>query len=123
MPDGCSINIISVIVAGLTAAAVLLTASAYVIRRCTVRIYNWNGKRYCYLGRARLYRGFAGYRIVIGEHMADLSYTTLYRICPSRRFVHRNKYKDIMLCAGQEKCMLTIDERMERSVYYRQQYR
>ena len=99
--------------------AVLLTVCLYWIRNYTVRIYNWNGKRYCYLGRAGLRRENGGYCVRIGERIADLSYTTLYQICPSRSFVRRNRYRNMMFCAGEERCMLHIDGRMRKSVYYR----
>ena len=91
----------------------------YGVRFCTVRIYNWNGSRYCYLGRAGVRRSGGGYRVCIGERMADLSYTTLYQLCPSKYFVRRNKYADIVLCAGREKCILHVDECMRQSIYYR----
>lgn len=103
----------------LVLLAILLAAGLYGIRNCTVRIYNWNGKRYCYLGRAGLHRENGGYRVCIGERIADLSYTTLYQICPSRSFVRRNRYRNMMLCAGEERCMLHIDGCMRKSVYYR----
>ena len=41
---------------GLLILAVMLLTALYVLRNHTVRIYNWNGKRYCYLGRAGLRR-------------------------------------------------------------------
>ncbi len=119
MPNGYDISHLHIVVICLAALAVLLAVAAYRMRCGTARVYNWDGKRFCYLGRAALHRDGAGYRIAIGERMADLSYTTLYRICPSRRFVRRNRYQDMVLSAGREKCMLPIEECMERSVYYR----
>ncbi len=106
--------------AGMAILMALLTAGLYVVRNHTVRIYNWNGKRYCYLGRARLCRNSDGYCVRIGERLADLSYTTLYQICPSGRFVRRNRYGNMMLCAGEERCMLHVDRCMRQSVYYRE---
>ena len=96
----------------------LLTALSG-IRNRTARIYNWNGKRYCYLGRARLRRSDGGYQVCIGERMADLSYTTLYQICPSKRFVRRNRYRDMALRAGNTQCLLHVDDCMRQSIYYR----
>ena len=104
----------------LVVSTVFLIFALYTVRFRTVRIYNWNGSRYCYLGRAALHRNGGGYQVHIGEKMADLSYTTLYRICPSRRFVRRNRYGDMMLCAGDARCMLHVEECMRQSIYYKQ---
>ena len=105
---------------GLLILAVMLLTALYVLRNHTVRIYNWNGKRYCYLGRARLYRESGRYRVCIGERMADLSYTTLYQLCLPRRFVRRHRYKEMVLSAGKARCVLPVDDCMRQSVYYRE---
>ena len=91
----------------------------YAVRFRTVRIYNWNGSRYCYLGRAVVRRSGGGYQVCIGERMADLSYTTLYQLCPSKYFVRKNRYADMLLCAGREKSLLHVDACMRQSIYYR----
>lgn len=104
---------------GMTILSVLLLIVLYGIRCRTVRIYNWNGKRYCYLGRAGLHRSGGGYLVRMGERMADLSYTTLYQICPSKGFVRRNRYKDMVFTAGKARCLLHVDRCMRESVYYR----
>ena len=98
---------------------VFLAVAMYGIRFCTVRIYNWNGDRYCYLGRAGIRHNGGGYQVRLKESMADLSYTTLYQICPSRSFVRKNKYSDMMLCGGHARCLLKVDECMQQSIYYR----
>ena len=103
----------------LAVLSVLLIFTLYIVRYHTVRIYNWNGVRYCYLGRAGLRRNGGGYQVCIGERMADLSYTTLYQVCPSRDFVRRNRYADMMLCAGRVKSLLHVDECMRQSIYYK----
>lgn len=103
----------------LTLLSVFLIAALYGIRFRTVRIYNWNGDRFCYLGRAGIRHNGGGYQVHIRERMADLSYTTLYQICPSKKFVRRNKYADMMLRAGDARCLLHVDERMRQSIYYR----
>ena len=103
---------------GMTVVSVLLLAALYGIQCRTVRIYNWNGKRYCYLGREGLHKNGGGYLVRIGERMADLSYTTLYQVCPSKSFVRRNKYKDMALCAGKAQCLLHVDRCMRESIYY-----
>lgn len=104
---------------GLCIPAFFLLGVLYELRYRTVRIYNWNGRRYCYLGRAALQTSGDGYRVRIGERMADLSYTTLYQICPTGRFVRRNRYKDMILCAGRTQKVLHVDERMRQSIYFR----
>lgn len=111
-------NITYVIIC-LTALIAGCVFALYVVRFRTVRIYNWNGCRYRYLGRARVRRSGGGYQVRIGERMADLSYTTLYQLCPSRYFVQKNKYADILLCAGREKSLLHVDKCMRQSIYYR----
>lgn len=99
--------------------AVLLAAGLYGIQRSTVRIYNWNGRRFCYLGRAGLYRKQDGYYVQMRERLVDLSYTTLYQICPSKQFVRRNRYRNLTFIAGDEKCLLPVEECMRQSVYFR----
>lgn len=105
--------------ASLTGVSFLLLAGLYSIQYKTVRIYNWNGKRYCYLGRAGVRRSGGGYTVRIGERMADLSYTTLYQVCPSKRFVRKNRYRDVALLAGKVRCMLHVETCMRQSVYYK----
>lgn len=103
----------------MTIISVFLVLALYIVRFHTVRIYNWNGDRYCYLGRAGLHRNGGGYWVQIRERMADLSYTTLYQLCPSKEFVRKNKYSGMMLCAGQTRSLLHVDECMRQSIYYK----
>ena len=103
----------------LTALMLFLIIALYVVQFRTVRIYNWNGSRYCYLGRAGVRHNGGGFQVLIGERMADLSHTTLYQICPSKQFVRKNKYADMMLSAGNAQCLLHVDSCMRQSIYYR----
>ncbi len=105
----------------LTIMSVFLAAVLYAIRYGTVRIYNWDGKRYRYLGRAGLTRSGGEYVVRLRERLADLSYTTLYQICPSKRFVRRNRYRELAFLAGKSRCVLYVDGCMRQSVYYRRQ--
>ena len=107
-------------VSGMLVLTGCLLAILCIVRCYRVRIYNWNGKRYCYLGRARMYRESGRYRVCIGERMADLSYTTLYQLCLPRRFVRRHRYKEMVLSAGKARCVLPVDDCMRQSVYYRE---
>ena len=95
----------------LAALTVCLEALLHIVRYHTARLYNWNGSRYSYLGRVGVYRN--------GERMADLSYTTRYRICLSGYFVRKNRYADMELRAGRARSLLHVDRDMEQSVYYR----
>ena len=106
-------------VACLAALLIFLVLMHRSISFRTVRIYNWNGDRYCYLGHAGVRRSGGGYQVHIKERMADLSYTTLYQICPSRHFVRKNMYAGMILCAGQARCLLHVDENMRQSIYYK----
>lgn len=110
---------VACVLGGLVCLAIFMTVCLYGIQKHTVRVYNWNGKRYCYLGRTGLRRERDGYRVCIGERIADLSYTTLYQICPSKGFVRRNRYRNMTLCAGDAQCMLYVDSCMRQSIYYR----
>ena len=112
-------NIITSAMNWLTLLSVFLVIMFYVIKFHTVRIYNWNGNRFCYLGRAGIRRNGGGYQVRLKERMADLSYTTLYQICPSGKFVRRNKYSDMVLYAGNTRCLLHVDECMRQSIYYK----
>ena len=103
----------------LMVLSVVLAAALCGIRLRTVRIYNWNGDRYCYLGRVGVHRNGGGFQVRMKERMADLSYTTLYQICPSKHFVRKNKYADMVFYAGKEQCLLHVDECMRQSIYYK----
>lgn len=108
--------------AALAALCMALLVLRRYLRLRTVRIYNWNGRRYCYLGRGRVRRDGGGYRVRLTERLADLSYTTLYRICPSREFVRRHLYADLAVLAGAEQRLLAVEPHMQLSVYYRREW-
>lgn len=73
------------------------------------RVYNWNGKRYCYLGYVPIRRENGNFVVRIGEHMVDLSRTTAYRICPGRAFCRKNRYRALVVYAEGERSYLVID--------------
>ena len=87
----------------------LITLMLYIRIYCTARIYNWNGKRYCYLGNATLHKEGKDFAIMLGERMVDLSHTTLYRICPSRAFCLKNRYRDMFIYADKDRRHLVVD--------------
>ena len=73
------------------------------------RIYNWNGKRYCYLGMPDSKDG-KNFAIHIREKMVDLSHTTRYEIGLSKNFYKKNRYKDMFVYADGARNYLIIDE-------------
>lgn len=71
------------------------------------RVYNWNGRRYCYLGYVPIRRKNGEFVIRIGEHMVDLSRTTAYRICVSKAFYRKNRYGGMVVYAdGMQKYLI-----------------
>lgn len=91
------------------AVLVLLSVMLYTGLYGMARIYNWNGKRYCYLGYVPIRRENGGFAVRIGEHMVDLSRTTAYRICPSRVFCKRNRYRELFVYADRSRSYLVVD--------------
>lgn len=87
----------------------LLSAMFYRGLYRMARIDNWNGKRYCYLGYVPIRRAGSGFAVRIGERMVDLSYTTRYRIHPSRAFCSRNRYRDFFVYADGSRAYLVVD--------------
>ena len=73
------------------------------------RVYNWNGRRYCYLGYVQIRRENGNFAVRIGEHMVDLARTTDYRICLSRAFCRKNRYRGMVVYAEGERNYLVID--------------
>ena len=88
-------------------------------RLCFLRVYNWDGNRYCYLGRSRIYKRNDTYVIRMRERLADLSYTTDYRFLADKAFVRKNRYRNLYVYAGATKVWMPIEERMEQNLYYR----
>ena len=98
------------VMVGMFMIVMALTALMLYIRIYGMaRIYNWNGKRFCYLGTAPLRKEGKDFAIRIGEHMVDLSYTTLYRVCPSRSFCMKNLYRDVFFYADGRRQHLVVD--------------
>lgn len=84
----------------------------------TVRIYNWDGKKYRFLGRERLWRVNDTYVVKMRERMGDWSYTTRYLLFASAKFVKRHRYENLLLRAGAVEVWLPIEERMRAEVLY-----
>ena len=89
----------------------ILLAVQHFMRYHTVQIYNWDGRRYRFLGRERLRKIDDTYVIKMRERTADLSYTTRYRLSASR-------FNSLLLRAGASEAWLPIEERMIQDIYY-----
>lgn len=76
----------------------------------TARVYNWNGRRYCYIGCARIRKEEGEFALRLGERMVDLSHTTLYRICPGKLFCRKNQYRNMYIYAEGSRSHFVIDK-------------
>lgn len=117
MPDREMIWILVVMILCLLAAT--LFAVQHFMRYHTVRIYNWDGQRYRFLGRECVYKINDMYVINMRERLGDLSYTTRYRLLASPEFVRRRRFAGLFLRAGASEAWLPIEERMVQDIYYR----
>lgn len=104
---------------GLCLLAGVLFSVQHFMRYHTVRIYNWDGRRYRFLGRECLYKVHDTYVINMRERIGDISYTTRYRLLFSPEFVKRRRYGSLLLRAGINEAWLPIEERMVQDIYYR----
>lgn len=84
----------------------------------TVRIYNWDGKRYRFLGRERLRKKNDTYVINMHERKGDASFTTLYLLLASAKFVKRHRYGNLLFCAGKCEAWLPVEKRMRAEALY-----
>lgn len=84
-----------------------------------LRVYNWNGNRYCYLGRSCIHKRNDTYVIKLRERVADISYTTDYRFLADKAFVRKNRYRNLYVYAGTTRVWMPIEEQMEQNLYYR----
>ncbi len=114
MADGCLLWI----AAALIMLLVVLMAARRHLAHHTVRIYNWDGKKYRFLGRERLWKVNDTYVIKMRERMGDWSYTTRYLLFASAKFVKRHRYENLLLRAGAVEVWLPIEERMRAEVLY-----
>ena len=106
-------------VGGLAILAGILLITLYFMRYHTLKLYNWDGKRYCFLGRLLLRKRNDIYVVKIREQIWDISYTTRYLLVPSRQFVQTNRNRSLLLQAGQAKEWLSVDAGMRQDIYYR----
>lgn len=91
--------------------AVLLFMLFFIAVMCQymVRIYNWDGTKYNYLGYAPI-RNDKGCRVIrISEKMVDLSHTTSYQIVFGKLCFHKNRYREVFVCAEHQRNYLVIE--------------
>lgn len=105
-------------VGSLAALAGMLLVMLYFMRYHTLKLYNWDGKRYCFLGRILVRKRNDIYVVKIREHIRDISYTTRYLLVPSRQFVQTNRNSSLLLQAGREKAWLSVDAGMQQDIYF-----
>ena len=84
----------------------------------TVRIYNWDGKRYRLLGRERLRKKNDTYVVNMRERLGETSRTTLYLILASDRLVRKRRYENLLFRAGKTEVWLPIEERMRAEALF-----
>lgn len=84
----------------------------------TVRIYNWDGKRYRFLGRERLRKRNDTYVVNMCERKGDASFTTIYLLLASAKFVKRRRYGNLLFLAGKAEVWLPVEERMRAEALY-----
>lgn len=97
---------------------VVLGAVQHDLTYHTVRIYNWDGKRYRFLGRERLRKKNDAYVVKMRERMGDMSFTTRYLLLPSRKLVKKHRYGNLLFCAGETQRWLPVEERMRADALY-----
>lgn len=105
-------------VAALFLLAFLLAAIRHDLIWHTVRIYNWDGRKYRFLGRERLRRVNGTYVVNMCEAAGDVSCTTIYLLLASAKFVRRHRYESLLLRAGKSEVWLPVEERMRQEVLY-----
>ena len=57
-----------------------------------VKIYNWDGEKYRFLGRERLRKINDTYVVNMRERMGDMSFTTRYLLYATARLVKKHRY-------------------------------
>lgn len=96
----------------------VLMAWRWDMDRHTVRIYNWDGKKYRFLGRERLRKRNDTYVVNMRERKGDASYTTIYLLLASAKFVRKHRYENLLLHAGKTEVWMPVEGRMRVEVLY-----
>lgn len=106
------------IAAALLLMLLVLAALWHDLMHHKVRIYNWDGKRYRFLGRARLRKKNDRYVVNMRERMGEMSFTTRYLLLASDKFVKKHRYESLLFCAGRNEAWLPVEERMRAEALY-----
>ena len=77
-----------------------------------VKIYNWDGEKYRFLGRERLRKINDTYVVNMRERMGDMSFTTRYLLYASAGFVKKHRYENLLFRAGKSETWLPVEERI-----------
>lgn len=83
-----------------------------------VRIYNWDGRKYRFLGRERLRKIDDTCVINMRERLGDRSFTTRYLLYVSEKVVKKHRYENLLFRAGKNEAWLSVEERMQAEVLY-----
>lgn len=83
-----------------------------------VKIYNWDGEKYRFLGRERLRKVNDTHVISMRERMGDMSVTTRYLLFAPAKFVRRHRYENLLFRAGRNEAWLPVEERMQAEVLF-----
>lgn len=83
-----------------------------------VKIYNWDGENYRFLGRERLRKLNDMYVVNMRERMGDMSFTTRYLLYASARFVKKHRYENLLFRAGKSEVWLPVEERMQTEALF-----
>lgn len=114
MADGCLLWAAAALFLLLT----VLAAMRHDLMQHKVRIYNWDGKRYRFLGRARLQKINDRYVVTMQERMGEMSFTTRYLLLASAGFVKKHRYESLLFRAGRNEVWLPVEERMRAEALY-----
>lgn len=106
------------VVAALLLLLTVLAVLWHDLMHHKVRIYNWDGKRYRFLGRARLRKINDRYVVNMRERLGEMSFTTRYLLFASDRFVRKHRYESLLFCAGRNETWLPVEERMRAEILY-----
>lgn len=112
--DGCLLWVVALLFLLLT----VLAALWHDLMHHRVRIYNWDGKRYRFLGRERLQKINDSYVVNMREQLGERSFTTRYLLSTSAKFVRKHRYESLLFCAGRSEAWLPVEERMRTEILY-----
>lgn len=106
------------VIAALILLLAVLAAVQYDLTYHTVRIYNWDGRRYRFLGRERLRKRNDTYVVNMRERKGDASFTTVYLLLASAAFVRKHRYGSLLFRAGKTEVWQPVEERMRAEALY-----